>query len=101
MDFVPPMLNTTLRMSQPVATILSERLFEIVGLVGVVKIVMGMWLNWKITWLRSDAEEAAKDGRITERAARARIKFYEWFFPFLIISGIALLAIAMYGMSES
>ena len=95
------MINTTLRLAEPIGTIATQRLFEIIGLVGVLKIVTGTWLNWKIMWLRSDAEEAVKDGKLTEKAARARIHFFGWFFPGLIVAGIGLLALAMYGLSQT
>jgi hypothetical protein len=76
------------------------RLFEVVGALGVLKILIGMWLNWRMNLIRSDLEEAAKDNEISEQTAERRIVFFNWFAPTLTVMGIVLLIVAIIGLWE-
>jgi len=76
------------------------RLFEVVGALGILKILIGMWLNWRLNLIRSDLEEAAKDNEISEETAERRITFFNWFAPGLTVMGIVLLFIAIAGLWE-
>ena len=67
---------------------------EALLLAGLALIGAGVWLRWRLSWYCSDAEEAAKDGKITTAAARRRIQWLTWGTPALTMAGLLLLIFA-------
>lgn len=43
---------------------------EVFVLIRPLMLTLGSWLRWRLLWLFSDAEEAAKDKKITKEEAR-------------------------------
>ena len=69
---------------------------ELLALVAVVMIIAGAWLRWRLAAYCSDAEEDAKDGKITPHQARKRITQYNWLCPLLTMLGVGLLILAVF-----
>lgn len=65
--------------------------YEWILLAGVVVTLLGTLAQWQFPRWRMSAEEAVKDGRLTELAARRRIGVHRWMGPSLIISGGGLM----------
>lgn len=65
--------------------------YEWILLAGVVATLVGTLAQWQFPRWRMSAEEAVKDGKLTELAARRRIGVHRWMGPSLIISGGALM----------
>jgi hypothetical protein len=70
---------------------LSEQLATIAALM----LATGAWMRWRLPWLCSDAEEAAKDQKITEEEARRRIRRLHQACPALTFGGLGLLVVAL------
>lgn len=68
--------------------------YEILGLIGVVASLAGVWMQSKRSGLDSDAEEAVKDGMMTEAAARRRISIIAWGTRLLTATGVICLTFA-------
>jgi formate hydrogenlyase subunit 4 len=68
--------------------------YEILGLIGIVASLAGIWMESKRNWLNSDAEEAVKDGMMTETAARRRIAVIAWSTRLLTATGVVCLSFA-------
>jgi hypothetical protein len=73
---------------------------ELVGMAGAVTTIFGMWLHAQIPWHSSDAEELAKDGKLTEEMARQRIRFIVWRAAAITLVGVALFLAAVFGLWE-
>lgn len=68
--------------------------YEVLGLIGIVATLAGVWMQSKRTGLDSDAEEAVKDGVMTEMAARRRISIIAWGTRLLTATGVVCLTFA-------
>jgi hypothetical protein len=68
--------------------------YEILGLIGIVASLAGIWMQTKRSWMNSDAEEAVKDGIMTEAAARRRIAVIAWSTRLLTATGVVCLTFA-------
>lgn len=68
--------------------------YEVLGLIGVVASLAGVWMQSQRTGLDSDAEEAVKDGVMTESAARRRIAIIAWGTRLLTATGMVCLSFA-------
>ena len=68
---------------------------ELLALVATLMLTAGAWLRWRLPWLCSDAEEDAKDKKITEAEARRRIRRLHSACPVLTFIGLGLLAVAL------
>ncbi len=65
---------------------------ELLALAAILMIAAGTWLRWRLAAYCSDAEEDAKDKKITPEEARRRIRLINWSVPALTILGLVLLA---------
>ena len=68
--------------------------YEIMGLIGIAASLAGVWMQSQRSGLDSDAEEAVKDGTMTETAARRRITLIAWGTRLLTTTGILCLGVA-------
>lgn len=68
--------------------------YEVLGLIGIVASLAGVWMQSQRTGLDSDAEEAVKDGMMTETAARRRIAIIAWGTKLLTATGMICLCFA-------
>jgi hypothetical protein len=68
--------------------------YEVLGLIGIVASLAGIWMESKRNLLNSDAEEAVKDGVMTEAAARRRISVIAWSTRLLTLTGVFCLSFA-------
>jgi formate hydrogenlyase subunit 4 len=68
--------------------------YEVLGLIGIVATLAGVWMQSKRSRLDSDAEEAVKDGMMTEMAARRRISIITWGTRLLTATGVVCLSFA-------
>jgi len=82
------------------AFIFSQTISSAVGVVSVLTTLLGIWFEWRRPRDREDVEDAIKDRKITEAAAQRRIKFIDYRPWCLICLGVALLVLAMVGMSD-
>jgi hypothetical protein len=71
------------------------KLSELLALVATLMLIAGAWLRWRLAWLCSDAEEEAKDKKITEAEARRRIQRLNYACPALTFGGLGLLVVAL------
>ena len=69
---------------------------ELLGLTAMIMIAAGTWLRWQLAAYCSDAEEDAKDKKISLEAARRRIRFINWGVPLITIFGLVLLVEAYF-----
>ncbi|QYM78128.1 hypothetical protein K0B96_12510 [Horticoccus luteus] len=72
--------------------------FEILGVLGMVTTLAGIWLQWNQHWKRSDAEEALKDGKLSPAGAARRIRTWRVLAPTLTIAGTLILGVAGAGL---
>jgi hypothetical protein len=79
------------------AEILGHPGYVWVGFSGMTVMGLAGWLQWRLTWLSSDVEEAAKDGKITPEQAEFRLQMLRRTGPLLMALGalIVLMALAM------
>jgi formate hydrogenlyase subunit 4 len=68
--------------------------YEVLGLIGIIATLAGVWMQSKRSGLDSDAEEAVKDGMMTEMAARRRISIITWGTRLLTATGVVCLSFA-------
>ena len=68
---------------------------ELLALAAVLMIAAGTWLRWRLPSYCSDAEEAAKDGKITGLQARSRITLFTYACPVLTVAGLILLLVSL------
>ena len=68
--------------------------YEVLGLIGIIASLAGVWMETRRSWLNSDAEEAVKDGMMTEAAARRRIAVIAWSTRLLTATGVVCLSFA-------
>jgi len=80
------------------AEILGHPEYVWVGFAGIIVMGLAGWLQWRLTWLSSDVEEEAKDGKITAEQAEYRLRMLRRTGPLLMGFGvlIVLLAVALY-----
>ncbi len=76
------------------AGIFGKRFYEIAALFASIVTLIGVRLRWRLAWHFSEAEEAAKNDKITPEQARHRIRFLTWFCPSLIVTGLSLFLVA-------
>lgn len=86
-------------MISPEAVIYARSLWEVVGLVAIVTTLLGTWFAWHRTQHRADVEDEIKDRKLSEEAASKRIRFIEFRGTFLIWFGLALVLLALVGLS--
>ncbi len=70
-------------------------LHELLALAAVLMIATGTWLRWRLPSYCSDAEEDAKDGKITGLQARSRITLITYASPVLTVTGLVLLVVTL------
>jgi hypothetical protein len=68
--------------------------YEVLGLIGIAASLAGVWMESKRNWLNSDAEEAVKDGVMSEATARRRIAVIAWSTRLLTVTGVVCLTFA-------
>ncbi len=68
---------------------------ELLALSAALMVAAGTWLRWRLTAYCSDAEEDAKDKKITPEMARRRITLINWGVPALTILGLLLLVVGL------
>lgn len=68
--------------------------YEVLGLIGIAASLAGVWMESKRSWLNSDAEEAVKDGVMSEATARRRIAVISWSTRLLTVTGVVCLTFA-------
>jgi hypothetical protein len=78
----------------PLAVISIRESYEVLGLIGIVASIAGIWMQTQRNGLNSDAEEAVKDGHMTEAAARRRISVIGWTTRLVTLTGVICLAAA-------
>lgn len=78
----------------PLALVGMRESYEILGLIGIVASLAGIWMESKRSWMNSDAEEAVKDGVMSETAARRRIAVIAWSTRLLTATGVVCLSFA-------
>lgn len=64
---------------------------ELLALAAIFIVVSGIWLRWRLAAYCSDAEEDAKDKKITPEEARRRITLINWSVPVITVLGLVLL----------
>jgi hypothetical protein len=78
----------------PIAAFTTAQRYEILGLIGILASVAGIWMQTRRSHFDSDAEEAVKDGKLTEADARRRMKLIGWSTTVLTLTGVACLIFA-------
>jgi hypothetical protein len=76
-----------------VASFLPAEWHHSLGVVAIVITSIGMWLQWRLAAHRENAEEAVKDGKLTELQARRRIQLFGICSPAITVIGVALLLV--------
>ena len=79
----------------PLDDILGQPAHGLVGLAGVAVLGFAVWFQWKLSWLRSDVEEAEKEEKITAKQARTRLRILRSLGPVLMALGMALVGVAV------
>ena len=64
---------------------------------GVVLMILGLYLRWRLHEYQMSAEERAKDGLITEIQARRRIEIVRYSGPAVVLMGLALFLLIFLG----
>ena len=72
--------------------------WEIVGLVALVTLLIGMWLNWRRQSDIAEIEEDVKNGKITTDQAWRRTRFVQWRATAVVIFGVVLVAVFVLGL---
>ena len=63
---------------------------------GVVCMLIGMYLRWKLTYHCMEAEEHVKEGRLNEEQVRRRTAFFRFGGPVMILLGISFFAVIFF-----
>lgn len=83
-----------------IADLFAQRTWEILGLLGVIIIVTGIWLQWQRQSHIADIEEDIKNGKTTEDRAWRRMRFVNWRAAAVLGIGIVLLLAATTALLE-
>lgn len=78
----------------PLAEILGHPTYVWVGFAGMAVMGLAGWLQWRLTWLSSDVEEEAKDGKITSEQAEFRLRLLRLTGPLLMGLGTVIVVVA-------
>lgn len=91
------MISATI-LGQPVASVFSLLAVakEIAFGGGVGLVLVGVYLRWRLWDDLMATEELAKDRRLSEEQARARIALLRYSGPVVIVLGLAMLAVLMW-----
>ena len=81
----------------PLAEIFGEPAYILAGFAGVAVTGLAGWLQWQLTWLCSDVEEAEKDAKITAAQAKSRMWVLRMAGPVLMALGVILIVLAAIG----
>lgn len=59
-------------------------------LIALLVLLCGAWVQWRASWYRMDAEEAMKDGKLSQRQVDQRLRLARRGGWFLTLAGVAI-----------
>ena len=62
--------------------------------------MIGMVLHWRAPRLRMSLEEHMKDGKVTDKEAQRRIRFFHWCESVATVAGIVVLLAVMFDLTR-
>lgn len=63
--------------------------------VAVLITLSGVWMNWRAHWYRMSAEEAMKDGKLTQDQVDLRLRVFANGSRILTLAGMGLLVVSV------
>lgn len=76
--------------------IISINLAELVGLLGILITLIGVWLHWRLSDWLAGLEEDLKDGKLTPRQFAQSVRRAQWLPMLFTLTGVCLLVSAVY-----
>lgn len=91
------MINFVLAQLSPRLALTNLQSVEVGLTLGALVTLVGVWLQWQLPRRRMSAEEALKDGKLTEADANRQIRLHAIAAPTLTVFGALAMLVALLG----
>lgn len=76
--------------------VISINLAELIGLLGILITLIGVWSHWRLNDWLAGLEDDLKDGKLTPRQFAQSVRRAQWMPMLFTLTGVCLLASAVY-----